>query len=165
MKNLLVDDARAVEIALAVIERDGWLATTGTERNAASLLSGATRFRDIQEKLADAAPDLLADRATMAGEIERLQARLSDCEDDARRVLADECAPDEAHCSCVPHLRREIERLRSLLCAVLPECASCPDCGPIVPTDEDGCCARCGADCELIPMTKALAKAGEVEGE
>lgn len=36
------------------------------------------------------------------------------CEDfaaDARKVLSKRCAPDERHCSCVPHLRAEIERL------------------------------------------------------
>jgi len=24
----------------------------------------------------------------------------------------------------------------------------CPECGPHVPADEDGCCATCGADCK-----------------
>lgn len=36
------------------------------------------------------------------------------CEDfaaDARKVLSQRCAPDERHCSCVPHLRAEVERL------------------------------------------------------
>ena len=26
----------------------------------------------------------------------------------------------------------------------------CPDCGPDVKADEDGCCAACGADCEIM---------------
>ncbi len=73
---LKVDDERAAEIAGIVAERICWLASTGTERNATSLLSGATRFRDIQERLADATPDLLSDRATMAGEIEVLERAL-----------------------------------------------------------------------------------------
>ena len=40
------------------------------------------------------------------------------CEDfaaDARKVLSQRCAPDERHCSCVPHLRAEIDRLTAEL--------------------------------------------------
>ena len=40
------------------------------------------------------------------------------CEDfaaDARKVLSQRCASDERHCSCVPHLRAEIERLTAEL--------------------------------------------------
>lgn len=62
---------------------------------------------------------LIADYRTaapvLAAEVERLDARLADIEEDARRVLADSCAPDERHCSCVPHLRArlaEVERER-----------------------------------------------------
>ena len=39
----------------------------------------------------------------------------------------------------------------SLLLMVLPECFVCPDCGPIVKADEDGCCAYCGADTTTAP--------------
>lgn len=34
--------------------------------------------------------------------------RAQDFEDDARKVKSGQCAPDEVHCSCVPHLRRQI---------------------------------------------------------
>ena len=27
----------------------------------------------------------------------------------------------------------------------------CPECGPLVSADEDGCCATCGAACEILP--------------
>ena len=40
------------------------------------------------------------------------------CEDfsaDASKVLSQRCAPDERHCSCVPHLRAEIDRLTAEL--------------------------------------------------
>ena len=37
--------------------------------------------------------------------------RCEDFANDARKVLSERCAPDERHCSCVPHLRAEIERL------------------------------------------------------
>jgi len=50
-----------------------------------------------------------------ADEIERLRDRLADYED-AHRTTVDDCgAPDEKHCSCVPSLRLEIERLRALI--------------------------------------------------
>lgn len=34
-----------------------------------------------------------------------------DFEDDYRKVMSDQCAPDERHCSCVPHLRKRIAEL------------------------------------------------------
>ena len=37
--------------------------------------------------------------------------RCEDFANDARKVLSERCAPDERHCSCVPHLRAEIGRL------------------------------------------------------
>lgn len=36
----------------------------------------------------------------------RLAERLIDFEADFKKTVADTCAPDEKHCSCVPHLRR-----------------------------------------------------------
>lgn len=49
--------------------------------------------------------------------------RLEDIEADFRAVVNGECAPDEKHCSCVPHLKRalkqaseECERLRAHVC-------------------------------------------------
>ena len=44
------------------------------------------------------------------------------CEDfaaDALKVLSQRCAPDERHCSCVPHLRAEIDRLTAERAALL----------------------------------------------
>jgi len=32
---------------------------------------------------------------------------------------------------------------------ILYELWRCPDCGPGVAADEDGCCANCGADLEI----------------
>ena len=37
--------------------------------------------------------------------------RAQEFEEDFRKVTADKCAGDEAHCSCVPHLRRKIAEL------------------------------------------------------
>jgi len=55
---------------------------------------------------------MLARQCDLAREAETgqgaLRQRLADFEDDFCRVLADQCAPDEMHCSCVPHLRRAL---------------------------------------------------------
>jgi len=48
----------------------------------------------------------------LVAEVERLRERIADFEDDFRKVTSETCAPDERHCSCVPHLRAEVERLR-----------------------------------------------------
>lgn len=37
--------------------------------------------------------------------------RLIDFEADFKKTVADTCAPDEKHCSCVPHLRRALDEL------------------------------------------------------
>ncbi len=50
--------------------------------------------------------------SAMVSEIETLREKISDFEDDFRKVVSDNCAPDEKHCSCVPHLRQENSRLR-----------------------------------------------------
>jgi len=54
-----------------------------------------------------------ADIAALIAEVERLRERIADFEDDFRKVTSETCAPDERHCSCVPHLRAEVSRLRS----------------------------------------------------
>ena len=50
----------------------------------------------------------------------------------------------------------ELQRLRQLLATVLPEHFVCPDCGPFVAADDDGCCIHCGADCEPGDTRKDL---------
>lgn len=42
--------------------------------------------------------------------------------------------------------------------STLDELWQCPDCGVGVAADEDGCCANCGADCEIVPATPAHAR-------
>ncbi len=48
----------------------------------------------------------------------------------------------------------EIERIAD---ALLP---LCPECGPVSPADEDGCCAQCGATCIIGggPALKSIAE-------
>ena len=39
---------------------------------------------------------------------EKAEARLAEFESDFRAITGERCAPDEQHCSCVPHLRRAL---------------------------------------------------------
>ena len=55
------------------------------------------------------------DLARVTAERDALQARLDDYYDDHRAVVDGQCAPDERHCSCVPHLRREVEAMRAVV--------------------------------------------------
>ena len=48
-----------------------------------------------------------------AAELRRLHKRVSDYEADAKAVMAEQCAGDKAHCSCVPHLRTGIKELQA----------------------------------------------------
>jgi hypothetical protein len=49
----------------------------------------------------------------LKGENERATKYIEDYEDDARKVLADECAADEKHCACAPALYRRIAELEA----------------------------------------------------
>jgi len=49
----------------------------------------------------------------LVAEVERLRERIADFEDDFRKVTSETCAPDERHCSCVPHLRADVKRERA----------------------------------------------------
>lgn len=50
-----------------------------------------------------------ADMVLMVKEIDRLRDLLSDYEDDFKSVMSEKCAPDEQHCTCVPHLRAALK--------------------------------------------------------
>ena len=64
-------------------------------------------------RLSDDEKRYLTDQISMLkGENERLTKYIEDYEDDTRKVLADECAPDEKHCTCVPVLRDIIAALK-----------------------------------------------------
>ena len=56
-----------------------------------------------------------SDIAIMLGLSAGLKAleEVEDWREGTRRVMAEECAPDEKHCTCVPTLRKEIERLKA----------------------------------------------------
>ena len=45
--------------------------------------------------------------------IAELEAELADIHETHREIMAEECAPDEMHCTCVPVLRAEVERLKA----------------------------------------------------
>ena len=44
---------------------------------------------------------------TLAIQLAQLEEELTDRKEADRKVLADECAPDEKHCTCVPALKKE----------------------------------------------------------
>lgn len=48
----------------------------------------------------------------------------------------------------VARLQAELDALRA---SIAPEHFTCPDCGPHQKSDEDGCCATCGADLGIFP--------------
>ena len=52
---------------------------------------------------------------TLEAEVKRLREEIDDWNDERGRVLNEDCPPDEAHCTCVPHLRAEVARLREAL--------------------------------------------------
>ena len=86
------------------------------------------------------------------------------CEDfaaDALKVLSQRCAPDERHCSCVPHLRAEIDRLTAERAALLaPVDRINEDLGVLAnmacedPKHNDLWCPTC----EEYPTIRALAR-------
>ncbi len=53
-------------------------------------------------------PTLEADLKALIEEIEMLRDKTEQFEDDFRKVMSERCAPDERHCSCVPHLRKAL---------------------------------------------------------
>ena len=60
-----------------------------------------------------------ADFDALVAEVKRLRERISDFEDDFRKVTSETCAPDERHCSCVPHLRADVKRERAAVVAFM----------------------------------------------
>jgi hypothetical protein len=63
-------------------------------------------------------------RATCRAQAETL----ADHQADAAKVLAEQCAPDEVHCSCVPHLRARIKALEAIIHDAIPD-----RCKPVEP--------------------------------
>lgn len=84
-------------------------------------------------------------------EIIRLRAELAERDEAHRCIIAEPCAPDEHHCTCVPALRAEIERLRTVLKAVewLSDYAGvrwCPSCSCRWPEHASGCQLKAALD-------------------
>ena len=92
----LYDDIAAIARTLA--ERDALHDAVITERN---LLRG--------------------DNALAQKLIAALEQQLGDWHDDAARVLNEDCPPDEAHCTCVPHLRARVQVLERAMEFASPE--------------------------------------------
>jgi predicted nuclease with TOPRIM domain len=87
--------------------------------------------------------DLENENTKLRAENAELKGRISDFEDDFRRVVNEDCAPDEKHCSCVPHLRRENAELKAEL-EQARKCLRCEREGDVADciVSTDGTCAR-----------------------
>jgi len=59
---------------------------------------------------------LAADLLDARDEIERLKAQLDEILGTHNRIVSEQCAPDEKHCTCVPALRATLKRCHELLC-------------------------------------------------
>lgn len=87
-------------------------------------VDGHVRSALVELSEMSTAPDALLLREQMLegeylarckAEAERLCAELADWKDSHAAVMAEKCAPDERHCSCVPNLRRELAEAVGLL--------------------------------------------------
>lgn len=58
-------------------------------------------------------------------ELRTLKEALTDRDDDYKKIMNEQCAPDEKHCSCVPHLKKRIAEYQKELL----ESKACISCG------------------------------------
>jgi len=69
-----------------------------------------TSYGGVWEKTADGVkwttPQITVTDGDVATELLACREALMEYKDDQRAVVREECAPDEKHCTCVPHLRR-----------------------------------------------------------
>ncbi len=49
----------------------------------------------------------------LCSKVAQLEAELEDWRAASEKVLNEECAPDEKHCTCVPFLRKRIDELEA----------------------------------------------------
>jgi hypothetical protein len=68
-----------------------------------------------RKKLLDAYRDLSIALTRAEQRIRDLEVELEDGNAAYRQVIEERCAPDELHCTCVPHLRQRIKELESEL--------------------------------------------------
>lgn len=96
-----------------------------------SMYANASRERNATEKQSAARAATITDHVKQILALERelkatraagrlaakshldAQAKLDDIEDAYRIVIDEKCAPDEKHCTCVPHLRRRVAELEA----------------------------------------------------
>lgn len=109
-------EAARADLARVTAERD---AAVSDQNEAMALVIGLEgAVHRLTEELRVARLDASTTSLQADGyrrERDALQARLDDYYDDHRAVVAGQCAPDERHCSCVPHLRREVEAMRAVV--------------------------------------------------
>ena len=72
------------------------------------MLKSGEEYRMMQERLVR----LIEGGKKIKAENERLKDELSAIAEAHKQVMSEQCAPDEKHCTCVPVLRAEINRLK-----------------------------------------------------
>lgn len=76
--------------------------------DACAELDDAIRERDDLSRMVDAVE---AERDAAIARAEKAECWIEDYKSDHRAVVKKQCAGDERHCSCVPHLRNELDEL------------------------------------------------------
>lgn len=83
------------------------------ETAAKTLLQGNRGFNERAAQSVTRIALEAADVPALLARIEALEYQITDRDDSFRRVIAEQCAPDERHCSCVPALRARIAELEA----------------------------------------------------
>lgn len=105
--------AEAAELRdAALIERDRCIRRRDSATDDQAALSWAHALGIVARIL-----DANTSGAAFLAEKVALEERVEQYEEDFRKVLADDCAPDEKHCSCVPHLRARIAEVEEEIAA------------------------------------------------
>lgn len=63
--------------------------------------------------------DAIRNNTVAQKELAALKERLAEYDETYRRILAEECAPDEQHCTCVPALRMRIAEAERVIARVV----------------------------------------------
>jgi hypothetical protein len=76
-----------------------------------------TRFEEIKKRYSQRGITALNqdDIEYLIAEVERLQEESDHYDSIHKMVMSEKCPTDEVHCTCVPHLRAEVERLEDAL--------------------------------------------------
>lgn len=121
-ENGLVLSSHIAEAALEAAGVPAWLARLS--RVEAEMLRRITAESEAWQRILEAMGEDgnedggIADRACrlivrQRAHVAELESAIAERDEAYRKVIAGECAPDERHCSCVPHLRQRIAEMEA----------------------------------------------------